>query len=80
MNRKNIIYKVGKFYVDGFRNMTIGKTLWTIILIKLFVIFVLLRLFFFPDVVRQRAKNGDRAGYVASELLRDVDSANKQAK
>ena len=28
--------KVFRFYVDGFRSMTVGKTLWAIILVKLF--------------------------------------------
>lgn len=69
MGRPNILYNVYKFYADGFREMTIGKTLWVIIIIKLFVIFVLLRLFFFPDVIEQGAKDGDKAEYVASELL-----------
>ena len=38
-----------RFYVDGFRSMTLGRTLWAIILLKLFIMFAILRLFFFPD-------------------------------
>lgn len=38
-----------RFYVDGFRSMTVGKTLWAIILVKLFIMFAILKLFFFPD-------------------------------
>ena len=41
--------KVFRFYVDGFRSMTVGKTLWAIILVKLFIMFAVLKLFFFPD-------------------------------
>ena len=37
------------FYVDGFKSMTIGRTLWLIIFIKLAIIFLGLKLFFFPD-------------------------------
>lgn len=37
----NIYY----FYLDGFKNMTIGKVLWKIILIKLFVIIIFLNYF-----------------------------------
>jgi hypothetical protein len=37
------------FYRDGFKQMTIGKQLWKIILIKLFVMFAILKLFFFPN-------------------------------
>lgn len=65
----DILYKVYRFYVDGFRSMTVGRVLWTVILIKLVVIFLVLKLFFFPDVLKQTAADGDRAGYVARELI-----------
>ena len=45
---KNIFYKIFRFYYDGFRSMTVGKKLWIIILIKLFIMFVILKIFFFP--------------------------------
>jgi len=35
----NIFIKIFRFYYDGFRGMTVGKKLWIIILIKLFVFF-----------------------------------------
>ena len=54
-------------YYDGFRSMRLGKTLWAIILIKLFIIFVILKLFFFPNFLKQHAQ-GDEAGFVATEL------------
>lgn len=65
----DILYKVYRFYVDGFRSMTVGRVLWTVILIKLVVIFLVLKLFFFPDVLKHKAADGDRAGYVARELI-----------
>ena len=65
----DILYKVYRFYVDGFRSMTVGRVLWTVILIKLAVIFLVLKLFFFPDVLKQKAGDGDRAGYVARDLI-----------
>lgn len=36
MIKKNII-SIYTFYRDGFRGMTIGRTLWVLILIKLFL-------------------------------------------
>ena len=45
INNKNVFVRIFRFYVDGFRNMTLGKTLWTIILIKLFIMFFVLKLF-----------------------------------
>ena len=55
-------------YYDGFRSMTLGKTLWAIILIKLFIIFVVLKVFFFPNFLKQHAE-GDEPSYVANELV-----------
>ena len=69
MNKGNILYKVYHLYADGFRSMTVGKVLWTVIIIKLFVIFFVLKLFFFPDVLKQKAAGGDKASYVAGELI-----------
>ena len=63
----NIIRGIFDFYYDGFRQMKLGRTLWAIILIKLFIIFVVLKLFFFPDFLKTHA-DGDEAGFVATEL------------
>ncbi|MDR1416234.1 MAG: DUF4492 domain-containing protein, partial [Prevotellaceae bacterium] len=41
--------RVFHFYVEGFCSMTIGKTLWMIILIKLFIMFAILKIFFLPS-------------------------------
>jgi len=68
MRKDSILHKVFYLYYDGFRSMRLGRTLWAIILIKLFIIFVVLKLFFFPNFLKQNAK-GDEAGFVASELV-----------
>ena len=68
MRKDNFLYRIYDLYVDGFRHMRLGKTLWTIILIKLFIIFVILKLFFFPNFLKQHAE-GDEAGFVAGELV-----------
>lgn len=65
-----LLYKVFHLYYDGFRTMTLGKTLWTIILIKLVVIFLVLKLFFFPDYINSKAKNKDKAEFVSTEMLK----------
>ena len=49
--------------------MTIGKTLWAIILIKLAVMFLILKLFFFPDILeRDYATDAERAEAVREQL------------
>ena len=52
---KNTVLKIWRFYVDGFRGMTLGRTLWFIILVKLFIMFFILRLFFFPNYLNTPA-------------------------
>ena len=72
MAKENFLSKVFHLYYDGFRSMTLGKTLWAIILIKLFIIFVVLKLFFFPNFLKQHA-DGNEAEYVATQLLNNED-------
>lgn len=50
--KRNIFKRVFYFYYDGFRNMTVGKSLWLIILIKLFIMFAILKVFFFPNYLK----------------------------
>ena len=56
-------------YYDGFRSMTLGKTLWAVILIKLFIIFAVLKVFFFPNFLKEHAQEGEEDKFVATELL-----------
>lgn len=76
MKKSSFVYRVFDLYYDGFRHMTVGKTLWLVILIKLFIIFVVLKIFFFPDFLKQKAPKGDEAGYVSSELTNRFNAIN----
>lgn len=69
MNKGNIFYRVWRFYADGFQQMTVGRTLWALIIVKLIIIFVILRWLFFPDYVKTNAGKGDEASFVATEVL-----------
>ena len=65
-----LLKKIFLFYYEGFRSMTIGKNLWIIILIKLFVMFFVLRLFFFPDFLESNFRNDkERSDYVTDQLI-----------
>ena len=66
--KQGLLSQIFHLYYDGFRTMTLGKTLWTIILIKLAIIFLVLRLFF-PNYINSNTKNGDKAGFVSKEIL-----------
>jgi len=57
-------------YVDGFRSMTVGKTLWLIIGIKLFVFFVIIKILFFPNFLSSKSDSDDgKAQYVREQLI-----------
>lgn len=62
-----MLRNVIRFYIDGFREMTLGRTLWAIILIKLFILFAVLKLFFFPDLLAGKS-NDEQARYVLENL------------
>lgn len=62
--------QVVRFYVDGFRSMTVGRKLWMLILIKLFILFFVFKLFFFPDLLkRDYDTDEERAEAVRTSLL-----------
>ena len=47
--------------------MTLGRTLWAIILLKLFIMFAILRLFFFPDQLAGMSQE-QRSEHVLEQL------------
>lgn len=49
--------------------MTLGKTLWLIIGIKLFIMFAILKVFFFPNFLKKNAEKGTEADFVATEFV-----------
>ena len=67
---KNTLVKICRFYVDGFRSMTIGKTLWILIFIKLFIMFCILRVFFFPNFLNSVTNDdSQKDDYVSSQII-----------
>lgn len=69
--------RVYRFYRDGFRSMTVGKTLWKIILVKLFIMFAVLKLFFFPDFLATNFTTDEqRADYVTEQITKPAQKQN----
>ena len=58
--------RIVRFYLDGFRSMTLGRTLWFIILLKLFIMFAVLKAFFFPSYLQGEPE--EKEATVATEL------------
>lgn len=49
--QKSIFSRVFTFYREGFRRMTWGRTLWLVVLLKLVILFGVLRVFFFKPAM-----------------------------
>ncbi len=65
----SICKKILFFYIDGFKSMKVGKKLWLIMFIKLFIFFFILKLFFFPDILQTKFSNDkDRANFVIENI------------
>ena len=71
MSDRNVAYRILKFYCDGFRSMTVGRTLWAIIAVKLVVFFLILKWLLFPDFLAGKADSDQgKAEYVREQITR----------
>jgi len=66
-----ILKKIFNFYLEGFRDMSPrGKKLWLIILIKLFIMFAILKVFFFPNILKDNFKTDcERIEHIERQLI-----------
>lgn len=58
------------FYAEGFRNMTWGRPLWILIILKLIILFAVLRVFFFKPVLGGKTDE-QKSEYVGTMLTKD---------
>ena len=66
-----VLKSIYQFYYQGFKSMTVGKKLWTIILIKLIILFLVLKLFFFPDFLKTNFRTDEeRSNHVIEQLTK----------
>ena len=80
LKNNSIPLRIWRFYMEGFRSLTLGKTLWAIILIKLFIMFFILRLFFFPNILQQKYDTDEeRANQVIENLITPNNPKNQQS-
>ena len=50
--------------------MTLGKTLWIVIIVKLAIMFLVLKIFFFPNFLKENAKSGKESDFVEQQLMK----------
>lgn len=73
----NIAKRILRFYIDGFRQMTVGRYLWALIILKLVILFFVFKLFFFPDrLARDYGTDSERAKAVRTGLLDRGDKSS----
>ena len=65
---KNTLVSIFNFYAEGFRNMTRGRQLWWLILLKAAILFLVLRLFFFQPVLGGKSE-AEKIEHVGNELI-----------
>jgi len=73
-----MLKKAFSLYDDGFRSMVVGRTLWKLIFIKLFIMFAILKTFFFPDFLATNfSTDAERAEHVLSNLTRAAQQSDR---
>lgn len=67
---KNPLWTLYRIYVDGFRSIGItGKSLLVILAIKLFIMFAILKIFFFPNFLKTNFENDqERSDHVINQI------------
>ncbi|MGC9341303.1 MAG: DUF4492 domain-containing protein [Bacteroidales bacterium] len=72
MKSDNSFIRIFRFYYEGFKNLSDwGKKVWIIILLKLFIMFAILKIFFFPDILKKNFENDeDRGNYVLEQITK----------
>ena len=73
--KMQMLKKIFAFYRDGFREMRVGRILWIIILVKLFIMFAVLKLFFFRDPMA--GMNDEERAMTVMEKLTGNQTLNK---
>lgn len=66
-----IIKNIALFYKDGFANMRLGRTLWAVILIKLFVLFALLKTFIYDKSIRDLKSYEEKSQFMLKNLTKE---------
>ncbi|MDD5978313.1 MAG: DUF4492 domain-containing protein [Bacteroidales bacterium] len=68
---------IANFYIDGFKNMTWGRPLWMLIILKLIILFAILRVFFFKPVLAGKSEE-ERSEFVGEMLIqKDINDTIK---
>lgn len=74
MGKENFFSKSWSLYADGFKTMgKLGKQLWLLIAIKLAIMFLILKMIFFPNYLKTNFKSDEeRSRHVIENLTKST--------
>ena len=67
-----LLTNIASLYIDGFKEMKVGKKLWLLIGIKLLILLGVMKVFFFPNYLKTTYKTDEaRSEYLMDHLTKD---------
>lgn len=73
-NDKKEKFNFFTMFWEGFKAMKLGRVLWMIVIIKLCIMFLILKPFFFPNFLKSRYSDDDsKADHVRNELIKNSE-------
>ena len=63
-----IFRSIWNFYAEGFRQMTWGKPLWGLIILKVIILFLVLRCFFFKPILAGKSEE-EKIEHISTQLI-----------
>ncbi len=76
-----MLHRIASLYIEGFKNMRVGKELWILIALKLLILFGIMKLFFFPNYLKTEYENDtQRSMHVLEQLTKSDFTNNKIIK
>lgn len=68
----SLLRRIADLYVEGFRSMKVGRQLWLLIAIKLLILFGVMKVLFFPNVLKtQFDTDAERSAHVLENLTKE---------
>lgn len=69
---KKYLKNISELYIEGFKNMRLGKSLWLLIAIKLVIMFGILKAFIFDENLNTKFNtNEEKADFVILNLTKE---------
>lgn len=74
-----ILKNIARFYIDGFRNMTLGRVLWAVIVVKLIIMFGVLKVFVYDISLSHIGDERAKSDFVLGNLTQPYIKQSKQS-